>query len=135
MKMVNTHEAKTHLSRLLVEVAGGAEIVIANAGKPIARLVRYKDVGQPAPPAPLYANLAPLPTAHIAEESRSPIKTKVTYWRESTGQYLGFLNDFPDHWTQGEDLADLKMHLQDLFELFSHEEIPGIRKEEVLQFT
>lgn len=133
--MVNTHEAKTHLSRLLVEVAAGAQIVIANAGKPIARLVRYEDVCQPTPPDPLYANIAPLPSANVAEESRPSIKAKVTYWRESSGQYLGFLNDFPDHWTQGEDLADLKEHLQDLFELFNCEAIPGIRKEEELQFS
>ena len=36
---VNIHEAKTHLSRLLAKVAAGEEIVIAKAGKPIARLV------------------------------------------------------------------------------------------------
>ncbi|MGE5597327.1 MAG: type II toxin-antitoxin system Phd/YefM family antitoxin [Hyphomicrobiales bacterium] len=39
MKVVNTHEAKTHLSRLLACVERGEEIVIARAGKPIARLV------------------------------------------------------------------------------------------------
>lgn len=39
MTEVNVHEAKTHLSRLLLRVAGGEEIVIARAGKPIARLV------------------------------------------------------------------------------------------------
>lgn len=39
MKVVNTHEAKTHLSRLLDEAAAGEEIVIAKAGKPVARLV------------------------------------------------------------------------------------------------
>ena len=39
MAEVNVHEAKTHLSRLLLRVAGGEEIVIARAGKPIARLV------------------------------------------------------------------------------------------------
>ena len=33
------HEAKTHLSRLLVRVSIGEEIVIARAGKPVARLV------------------------------------------------------------------------------------------------
>lgn len=37
-RMVNVHEAKTHLSRLLEQVARGDEIVIAKAGKPIARL-------------------------------------------------------------------------------------------------
>ncbi|MCD6290169.1 MAG: type II toxin-antitoxin system Phd/YefM family antitoxin [Anaerolineae bacterium] len=36
---VNIHEAKTHLSKLLARVAAGEEIIIAKAGKPIARLV------------------------------------------------------------------------------------------------
>jgi prevent-host-death family protein len=39
MVTVNIHEAKTHLSRLVEEVAAGAEIIIAKAGKPMARLV------------------------------------------------------------------------------------------------
>ena len=36
---VNIHEAKTQLSALLQRVADGEEVVIARAGKPIARLV------------------------------------------------------------------------------------------------
>ena len=36
---VNVHEAKTHLSRLLEAVEAGEDVVIARAGKPIARLV------------------------------------------------------------------------------------------------
>ena len=44
VRTVNIHEAKTHLSRLLEQVAAGDEIVIAKAGKPCARLV------------PMYAN-------------------------------------------------------------------------------
>jgi prevent-host-death family protein len=39
MQTINIHEAKTHLSRLLEQVAAGEEIVIAKAGKPVARLV------------------------------------------------------------------------------------------------
>jgi prevent-host-death family protein len=39
MAEVNVHEAKTHLSRLLLRVAGGEEIVIARAGRPVAKLV------------------------------------------------------------------------------------------------
>lgn len=39
MPMVNTHEAKTHLSRLLERSLAGAEIVIAKAGKALVRLV------------------------------------------------------------------------------------------------
>ncbi len=38
-RTVNVHEAKTHLSKLLAEVDRGEEIVIARAGKPVARLV------------------------------------------------------------------------------------------------
>ena len=44
--IVNVHEAKTHLSRLLDEVHAGAEIILAKAGKPYARLVPLAD---PAP--------------------------------------------------------------------------------------
>jgi prevent-host-death family protein len=36
---VNIHEAKTHLSRLLERVAMGEEVIIAKAGKPVAKLV------------------------------------------------------------------------------------------------
>jgi prevent-host-death family protein len=39
MQTVNIHEAKTHLSRLVDQAAAGEEIVIARAGKPVARLV------------------------------------------------------------------------------------------------
>jgi len=39
MAEINVHDAKTHFSRLLQRVAGGEEIVIARAGRPIARLV------------------------------------------------------------------------------------------------
>lgn len=56
------------------------------------------------------------------------MKALFTYWKEADGRYLGFLNEYPDHWTQGSDLEDLKEHLRDLLELFGAEEIPGIRK-------
>lgn len=39
MQTVNIHEAKTHLSRFVDQAAAGEEILIARAGKPIARLV------------------------------------------------------------------------------------------------
>ena len=41
MPMVNIHQAKTHLSQLLRRVAAGEEIIIAKAGRPIARLVPF----------------------------------------------------------------------------------------------
>src|SRR6185436_8755849 len=38
MATVNVHEAKTHFSKLLAQVSAGEEIIIAKAGKPVARL-------------------------------------------------------------------------------------------------
>ncbi|MFT4029315.1 MAG: type II toxin-antitoxin system Phd/YefM family antitoxin [Protaetiibacter sp.] len=38
MTTVNIHEAKTHLSRLLARVAEGETVIIAKAGRPVARL-------------------------------------------------------------------------------------------------
>lgn len=39
MDTVNVHEAKTHLSRLLDRVEAGEELIIARAGRPVAKLV------------------------------------------------------------------------------------------------
>ncbi len=44
MQTVSVHEAKTHFSRLLAQIAAGKEIVITNRGKPVATLT--------APPKP-----------------------------------------------------------------------------------
>ena len=41
MELINVHQAKTHLSRLLERVVAGEEIVIAKSGRPIAKLVRF----------------------------------------------------------------------------------------------
>lgn len=38
-KSVGVHEAKTHLSQLLDDVASGEEVVITRRGEPAARLV------------------------------------------------------------------------------------------------
>ena len=65
----------------------------------------------------------------------SPMTTRITFWKEADGRYLGYLNDYPEHWTQGDDLADLREHLRDLFQTFTTEEIPGIRKEEELEIA
>lgn len=41
MSQVNIHDAKTHLSSLLERVAKGEEIILAKAGRPVARLVPF----------------------------------------------------------------------------------------------
>jgi prevent-host-death family protein len=47
---VNMHDAKTHLSRLVERVEAGEEIVIARAGRPVARLVPYRARSAPRVP-------------------------------------------------------------------------------------
>ena len=43
MRMVNIHEAKTHFSKLVDAVIHGNEIIIAMAGKPVAKLSPISD--------------------------------------------------------------------------------------------
>lgn len=47
MTTVNIHAAKTHFSRLVDQAAAGEEIVIARAGKPVARLVPLAAPSEP----------------------------------------------------------------------------------------
>ncbi len=43
MKRVNIYEAKTRLSQLVDEAASGSDVVIARAGRPVARLTRLQN--------------------------------------------------------------------------------------------
>ncbi len=45
MRKINIYEAKTRLSQLVEEAASGKDIVIARAGRPVARLTRLKESG------------------------------------------------------------------------------------------
>lgn len=38
----------------------------------------------------------------------------IVYWEEEGG-WIGYLQEYPDYWTQGESLDDLKEHLKDLY--------------------
>jgi len=40
--------------------------------------------------------------------------TKYIYWQDQ-GRWLGYLQDYPDYWTQGESFKDLQAHLLDLY--------------------
>jgi len=42
------------------------------------------------------------------------ITVTYVFW-EQDGDWLGYLADYPDYWTQGESLDDLKEHLKDLY--------------------
>ena len=73
METVNIHEAKTQLSRLIERVRAGEEVVIAKAGKPVARLVPVVPAGVVRKPGSLKGRIhigrnfnAPLPEEMIA---------------------------------------------------------------------
>ena len=70
MSTVNIHQAKTQFSRLVDLAAGGEEIIIAKAGKPVARLVPYLIKGTVRRPGTMRGKIrikknfdAPLPKA------------------------------------------------------------------------
>lgn len=52
---------------------------------------------------------------------------KYVHW-EDDGGYIGYFVDYPDYWTQGTTLDDLKEHLKDLYADLTSGQIPGIRK-------
>jgi hypothetical protein len=56
---------------------------------------------------------------------------KIVYWEED-GAWIGYVQDYPDYWTQGENLDDLREHLRDLYRDLTSGQIPGIRKVEEL---
>ena len=43
MTVVNMHEAKTNLSKLVKRAAAGEEIILAKAGEPVAKIVPYSE--------------------------------------------------------------------------------------------
>ncbi|MBI3895720.1 MAG: type II toxin-antitoxin system HicB family antitoxin [Acidobacteria bacterium] len=49
------------------------------------------------------------------------------YWQEDD-MLLGYLEEFPDYWTQGESLEDLQEHLKDLYNDLTSGEIPNVRR-------
>ena len=42
------------------------------------------------------------------------MSVRIVYW-ESDGYWVGYLEEFPDYWTQGETFEDLQEHLRDLY--------------------
>ena len=52
---------------------------------------------------------------------------KYFYWQDKD-QWLGYLQDYPDYWTQGESREELQASLRDLYVDLTSGEIPGVRK-------
>ncbi len=55
--MINIHEAKTQLSKLIEIAEGGEEVTIARAGKPVVKLVPYKPLKRDRKPGALKGKL------------------------------------------------------------------------------
>ena len=52
---------------------------------------------------------------------------KYVYWQEEE-MWLGYLEEYPDYWTQGESPEDLRENLKDIFQELSSGSIPGVRR-------
>lgn len=50
MQIINIHEAKTNLSKLIEKTSKGEEVIISKAGKPVAKLVAYEEKLEPRKP-------------------------------------------------------------------------------------
>jgi predicted RNase H-like HicB family nuclease len=46
-----------------------------------------------------------------------------TYWEDGDGWFIGFLNIWPEHWTQGKGIAELEEMLLDLYEIYKEEQM------------
>lgn len=67
----NIHEAKTHFSRLLARVAAGEEVIIARAGRPVARIVPVSQVKKRREPGGARGRVV------IADDFNAPLPEQV----------------------------------------------------------
>ena len=49
------------------------------------------------------------------------------YWEEEE-MWLGYLEEYPDYWTQGESREELQENLEDIFQELTSGNIPGVRR-------
>jgi len=79
MGVVNTHQAKTNLSKLIDEVQNGAEIVTARANRPVARLVPFREEQRPRRPGYLKGKV------RVADDFDAPLPPDVVHAFEGEG--------------------------------------------------
>jgi len=65
----------------------------------------------------------------LSDDSKMETRQKLryVYWQDDDW-WLGYLEDYPDYWTQGRTPEELEENLRDLFIELSGGKIPGIRK-------
>jgi prevent-host-death family protein len=61
MVVVGMHEAKTHFSKLVKRAAAGEEIVVTNAGAPVAKIIAFDEPLEPRKPGGLEGQIEILP--------------------------------------------------------------------------
>lgn len=59
---------------------------------------------------------------------------KYIYWQDDN-MWLGYLEEFPDYWTQGETLVELQENLVDIYKECTSGNIPNVRREAVLEIS
>ena len=59
---------------------------------------------------------------------KSSIPTAKIVYREDAGSWLGYLQEFPDDWTQGDSFEDLEVQLGELYNDLTSGELPGIHR-------
>ena len=62
------------------------------------------------------------------------MKQKYIYWKDED-MWLGYLEEFPDYWTQGETEEELKENLIDIYKELTNDSIPNVRKVAVLEIS
>ena len=61
-------------------------------------------------------------------------KEKYVYWQEDE-MWLGYLEEFPNYWTQGETEEELKGNLIDIYRELTSGNIPQVRRSAELEIT
>lgn len=62
------------------------------------------------------------------------MKKKYVYWQDDD-MWLGYLEEYPDYWTQGETEAELKENLLDIYQELTGGTIPNVRKVAELEIS
>lgn len=59
-------------------------------------------------------------------------KKRFVYWKDDD-MWVGYLEEYPDYWTQGESLEELKENLKDLYKDLTSGSIPCVRRVDELE--
>jgi predicted RNase H-like HicB family nuclease len=59
---------------------------------------------------------------------------RYTYWQDEE-MWIGYLEEFPDYWTQAESEAELKENLADLFQDLTSGVVPNVRRSAELEIA